>query len=156
MTNIYTRAATPEDLLDVVTLGQKMHGESVFRHFNFSVPKFATLVYTCITNPDSHFIHVAVSPTKEIIGAFMGSVSEHYFGNDMVASDYLWYVTPKYRGSRAGVCLIRDFQKWAADHHAVEVHVGISTGITGERTGALLKKLGFDLVGGNYKLRVVL
>ena len=156
MTYIRTHTATPEDLSEVLALGQQMHEESAYRHFNFDVPKCAMLVHTCITNPDTHFIRVAVSPNEEVIGLFMGYIAEHYFGTDLIASDYVWYVTPEYRGSRAGLTLLQDFQKWAADHRAAEVYVGISSGVFAERTGALLKKLGFDLVGGNYKLRVVL
>ena len=155
MTNIHTRAAVPEDLPEILTLGQQMHGESVYKHFDFSIPKCAMLFHTCATNPDTRFVHVAVNSANELIGIFMGYIAEHYFGTDLIASDYLWYVTPEHRGSRAGLTLLQDFQKWAADHRAAEVYVGISSGLFAERTGALLTKLGFDLVGGNYKLRVV-
>lgn len=155
MTSICTRTAVPEDLPEILALGQQMHEESAFRYFNFDVPKCAMLFHTCVTNPDDHFIQVAVGPANDIIGLFIGHITEYYFGTDLIASDYLWYVTPEHRGSRAGLTLLQDFQKWAADRQAVEVHVGISTGVFAERTGALLTKLGFDLVGGNYKLRVV-
>lgn len=156
MTYIRTRTAVPEDLAEILALGQQMHEESAYRHFNFSASKFAMMVHTYITSPDTNFIRVAVSPSEDVIGLFMGYIAEHYFGTDLIASDALWYVTPERRGSRAGLALLQDFQKWAADHRAAEVYVGISSGIFAERTGALLKKLGFDLVGGNYKLRVVL
>jgi GNAT superfamily N-acetyltransferase len=85
----------------------------------------------------------------------LGYISEYYFGRDLIASDYLWYVTPEYRGSRAAVLLLRDFQKWAEERNASEVHMGLSTGVHAEKVGALLENLGYDLVGGNYKLRVV-
>ena len=155
MTAIHTRTASPEDLPEILALGQQMHEESAFRHFDFSLSKCAMLFHTCVTNPDTHFIQVAVGPTGAIIGLFVGHISEYYFGDDLIASDYLWYVAPEHRGSRAGILLLRDFQVWAAARHASEVHIGISTGVFAEKTGALLTKFGFDLVGGNYKLRVV-
>ena len=155
MTAIRTHTALPEDLPEILALGQQMHEESAYRHFAFSVSKCAMLFHTCITNPDTHFIRVAVNTDDAVVGIFVGSIAEHYFGTDLIASDYLWYVTPEYRGSRAGLTLLQDFQKWAADHNAAEIYVGISSGLFAERTGALLTKLGFDLVGGNYKLRVV-
>jgi hypothetical protein len=155
MTSVRTYTATPADLGDILELGQQMHAESAFRHFNLDVAKCAMLFHTCLTNPDTHFIRVAVSPVGEVIGIFAGYITEYYFGHDLIASDYVWYVTPEYRGSRAALSLLRDFQKWAEDRNASEVHVGISTGVFAEKTGALLEKLGYDLVGGNYKLRVV-
>jgi hypothetical protein len=155
MTSIRTYTATPADIGEILELGQQMHAESAFRHFDFDIPKCAMLFHTCLTNPDTHFIRVAVSPTNEIVGLLIGFISEHYFGRDLIASDYLWYVTPEHRGSKAALALLRDFQKWAEDRNAAEVHMGISTGVHAEKTGALLERLGYDLVGGNYKLRVV-
>jgi hypothetical protein len=155
MTTIRTYTATPADLAEILDLGQQMHAESAFRYFDLDIQKCAMLFHTCITNPETHFIRVAVGPTNEVIGVFAGQISEYYFGRDLIASDYLWYVTPEYRGSRAALALLRDFHKWAEDRNAAEVYIGISTGVSAEKTGALLEKLGYNLVGGNYKLRVV-
>jgi hypothetical protein len=155
MTSIRTYTATPADIAEILDLGQQMHAESAFRHFDIDIPKCAMLIHTCLTNPDTHFIRVAVGPTNEIVGMLLGYISEYYFGRDLIASDYLWYVTPEYRGSRAAVLLLRDFQKWAEERNASEVHMGLSTGVHAEKVGALLENLGYDLVGGNYKLRVV-
>jgi hypothetical protein len=33
--------------------------------------------------------------------------------------------------------------------------MGVSSGLSAEKTGGMLQKLGYDVVGGNYKLRVV-
>jgi GNAT superfamily N-acetyltransferase len=85
----------------------------------------------------------------------LGYISEHYFGLDLIASDYLWYVAPEHRGSKAGLQLLIAFQDWARKRNAAEVYMGISSGLHAEKTGALLTKLGYDVVGGNYKLRVV-
>jgi hypothetical protein len=33
--------------------------------------------------------------------------------------------------------------------------MGVSTGLSAGKTGAMLQKLGYNVVGGNYKQRVV-
>lgn len=155
MTAIRTYSVVPSDFTEIIELGRCMHEESVYRHFDFSPSKCAMLLHTCITNPKTHFARIAVTSTDEIIGILLGEISEHYFGTDLIASDYLWYVAPEHRGSKAGLMLLNEFQTWAKDHDAAEVYIGVSSGVSAEKTGALLEKFGYDLVGGNYKLRVV-
>tara|TARA_R110000822_G_scaffold74370_3_gene178647 strand:- start:860 stop:1330 length:471 start_codon:yes stop_codon:yes gene_type:complete len=155
MTPIRTYIVVPADFAEIIELGRQMQQESVYRHFNFSENKCAMLLHTCITNPDTHFARIAVTGADEIVGILLGEISEHYFGTDLIASDYLWYVAPAHRGSKAGLMLLNDFQAWAKERSAAEVYIGVSSGVSAEKTGALLCKLGYDLVGGNYKLRVV-
>lgn len=155
MTNIRTYPIVPADFVEVIELGRDMHQESVYRQFDFSPAKYAMLLHMCISDPTTHFARIAVTGTDEIIGVLLGEISEHYFGTDLIASDYLWYVAPAHRGSKAGVMLLKEYQEWAKDRDAVAIYMGISSGLRPEKTGALLEKLGYDLVGGNYKLRVV-
>ena len=155
MTNIRTYPIVPADFVEVIELGRDMHQENVYRQFDFSPVKCAALLHACVTNPTTHFARIAVTDADEIIGILLGEISEHYFGTDLIASDYLWYVAPAHRGSKAGLMLLNEFQEWAKARDAVEVYMGISSGLHAAKTGALLEKLGYDLVGGNYKLRVV-
>ena len=64
-------------------------------------------------------------------------------------------MSPQSRGSRVGLQLRRAFEKWAKDRDAAEVCMGVSSGLSADKTGGMLQKLGYDVVGGNYKLRVV-
>jgi len=148
------RALEPNDVPGVLNLGYQMHQESVYRHFDYNENKFGRLLYHYITNPDTCFAYVGTS-NNALNGVFLGSIGEHYFGTDLIASDTLWYVSPQSRGSRVGLQLLRTFEKWAKDRNAAEIYVGVSSGLKTDKTGTMLQKLGYNLVGGNYKLRVV-
>ena len=131
-----------------------MHQESVYRHFNYDPSKCGRLVYNYMTNPDTHFAYVGTFDGA-LNSVLLGSIGEHYFGTDLIASDTLWYVSPQSRGSRVGLQLLRAFEKWAKERGAAEIYMGISSGLSADKTGAMLEKLGYDVVGGNYKQRVV-
>jgi GNAT superfamily N-acetyltransferase len=148
------RLLTDDDLEEVLALGALMHEESVFRHFDFDEEKCRNLIRRFTSNSDTHFACLSESGGV-VTGMFAGSISEHYFGRDLIASDTLWYVLPEHRGSRAGLQLLRAFEKWAKARNAAEIFVGVSTGLGMDRTGGMLQKLGYDVVGGNFKLRVV-
>lgn len=148
------RDLTPFDIEAAISLGARMHKESVYRDFDYDKQKCGQLLYRCLSNPDTHFAMVTETDGK-LTGMLLGYISEHYFGRDLIASDYLWYVLPEHRGSRAGLQLLIAFQDWAKVRNAAEVYMGISSGLHAEKTGALLTKIGYDVVGGNYKLRVV-
>ena len=148
------RPIEPKDVPGVIDLGFWMHQESVYRHFNYDPNKCGRMVYHFMTNPDTHFAYVGTHKGT-LNSVLLGSIGEHYFGTDLIASDTLWYVSPQSRGSRVGLQLLRAFEKWAKERDAAEIYMGISSGLSADKTGAMLQKLGYDVVGGNYKQRVV-
>jgi RimJ/RimL family protein N-acetyltransferase len=151
---IVLRAMGLEDIEDMVDMGVQMHAESAFSGLDFDREKCRSLGQYYVDNPDTHFGVVAVLDGR-VIGMLAGYVTPYYFGNDLIASDILWFVAPKHRGSRAGILLLQAFIKWSADRGASEVCIGISTAVAHEKTGRVLERFGFKHVGGNYKLSVV-
>ena len=149
------RLMEPKDLPAVIELGSQMHRESVYSKFDFDENKLGRLLYNHIINPKTLFAYVGTSKGA-LNGVFLGSIGEHYFGTDLIASDTLWYVSPQSRGSRVGLQLLRAFENWAKERDAAEIYVGVSSGLSADKTGTMLQKLGYDVVGGNYKLHVVL
>ena len=149
------RPMQPEDLPAVLEMARCMHQESVYRRFDYDENKMGRLLYNYISNPKTSFSCVGTSKDT-LNGVFLGSIGEHYFGTDLIASDTLWYVSPQSRGSRVGLQLLRAFESWAKERGAAEIYVGVSSGLSADKTGAMLQKLGYDVVGGNYKLHVVL
>ena len=148
------RPIEPKDVPAAINLGFQMYKESVYRHFNYDPNKFGRLLYTFMTNPDTHFAYIGTfngSPNS----IFLGSIGEHYFGTDLIAADTLWYVSTQSRGSRAGLQLLRAFEKWAKERNVAEIAIGVSSGLKVDKTGTMLQKLGYDVVGGIYKQRVV-
>ena len=60
------------------------------------------------------------------------------------------YVTPRQRGGLLGIKLIHGFRKWALEKEVVELHLGADFGIDIGKTDRLFRRLGFQMVGGNY------
>jgi len=149
------RPMQPKDLPAVLEMARCMHQESVYRRFDYDENKMGRLLYNYISNPKTSFSCVGTSKDT-LNGVFLGSIGEHYFGTDLIASDTLWYVSPQSRGSRVGLQLLRAFESWAKERGAAEIYVGVSSGLSADKTGTMLRKLGYDVVGGNYKLHVVL
>jgi hypothetical protein len=99
----------------------------------------------------------------ELVGFLTGYVTPYVFGNELLASEQLWYVLPGSRSlahgsglmASAGLGLLRAFEVWARGKGVREVAVGLSTGNDPDRVGALLERRGYRHMGGAYKLPVV-
>jgi len=141
------------DIPETVNLAYEMHQEGAFSRFRFSPEKMASNLSLAITHPHIAFCHV-VEHDEKLVGALLGYISEFFFGHDLIASDSGWFILPEYRGSRSAVKLLKNFQTWAKANGAKEVAMGVSTDVNPEKTGALLQKLGYKHVGGNYKLAI--
>lgn len=142
-------AGTADHVPDIYALGKEMHEESEFRDIHWNPEKVNTWLHNNVKNP-KRFVMCAYDGDK-LAGIFIGGLSEFYFGNDLLASDLLWYVGKEYRGSRTGLRLLKMFQSWASDLGANKVQVGISSGLSMDRTGALLERMGFSQIGGLYR-----
>ena len=141
------------DIPETVELARKFVEESAFSRFQFSHEKMAANLAMSVTHPDRAFCHV-VEHDGKLVGALVGYISEFFFGPDLIASDSGWFILPEYRGSRSAVRLLKNFEKWGKANGAKEIAMGISTDVMPEKTGALLQKLGYVPVGGNFKKAV--
>ena len=152
--SLVVRRMRAEDVDGMVLLGQAMHGESAFSERVFSSEKLGSLLHHYVNTPEHCFGAVAyIGP--DMVGMFAGYTTDYFFGPELVACDLFWYVSPAHRGSRAGLKLLRSFESWAKSRGVSEISAGVSTAVAFERTGALLQRLGYTQVGGNYKRVVV-
>ncbi len=87
-----------------------------------------------------------------VIGGVVGSIGPHYHSPALAALLESFYVLPEHRGSIAFVKLLHAFRRWARTNGAVRMYVCVTSGIDIARTDRLLKRLGFEPTGGNYRL----
>ena len=144
------RIGTDSDVRHIYTLGKKMHAESEFSELDWNEDKVLKWLSANTENPQ-RLVYCAYDDGV-LVGVFIGSISRFYFGDDQLASDLLWYVDKDYRGTRVGVRLLKEFKKWATEKNVKRIQVGISSGLSMDRTGALLEKMGFTQIGGLYKV----
>lgn len=144
------RKATENDIEDILSLGRMMHAESRYSRFDYSESKYRTLVTHIIDNG----IALVAEIDGKIAGVFLGFIRDHFFGHDLQSGDFVQYVVPEHRGGMTGVRLIKEYVKAAKEAGVKDIGIGITTGISVQRVGELYGRIGFDLVGYNYSMRV--
>lgn len=58
-----------------------------------------------------------------IQGVICGLVTPDLFHGGLLASEIAWYVLPEYRGGTGGVRLFLEFERWALEQCAEEIHM---------------------------------
>jgi ribosomal protein S18 acetylase RimI-like enzyme len=149
---VTVREGVSADITPMVTMGKRMHEESVFAKFNWNDAKVTQFGKLAVSRDDTCFYVAEVDGVRA--GMIIGALVPYYFGDDLQLGEYLWYVAPEYRGTSAGIRLVKKFIEFGKAHDVKEVCMGVSTGITPDTTGKLLQRLGFDSIGGIFKYGV--
>jgi len=142
-----------ENIRDVVYLAEKMHGESAYADMPFDFEFVAQRIYSEIIQSEDGFGLIAYKDTNPV-GMIGGGLATQFFGPTLFAFDYGWYVTPKQRGSSIAVRLLKKFEKWAEKRGAKEIHLGVTTGVSPDRTAKMFDRMGYKYVGKNYTLKL--
>ena len=129
-----------------------MHGESEFAGMDWNPEKVRAWITMNVNSPDR--LVLCAYDEDELVGMHISGISKFYFGNSTLSQDYLWYVREDYRGTRTGIKLLKMYMNWAKSRGVNRIQAGVSTGITMNRTGDLLVRLGFQQIGGLYKVDI--
>ncbi len=141
------RNATHDDIPTMLELGEAMHAESRYARYKWSVPKVRELI-ECLIDSDDGLALVA-ERDGEIIGGFLGVISERYFSDEKVANDFAMFVSQDKRGGIVAAQLIRAFTAWSTKNGA-EPELGITTNVNLEATSRLLEMVGFKQSGNLF------
>lgn len=145
------RPATATDIPRLLELGEKMHQESPqFAPYAWSAFKVGKLIEWLINEGDG--LVLVCEHEGEIVGGFLGVITEQFFSYDRFAQDFALFVLPDRRGAHAGKQLIEGFKAWA-NLMGVKANIGISTGVNVDSTGRLLEACGFERFGYLYALK---
>jgi len=149
------RFAILNDIPVYVELGKEVHKTTRFKDFGYDEKKMAKQLRAMVENPKgTHCFFVAESNKQEPIGWLLGCVESHLFSEHVIASVINYGVVPKKRMSGAGLRLLTAFRKWAENRNAIEINAGVNSGIELDKMDTFLRKLGFELTGGNYSLSI--
>lgn len=148
------RQANDADLPALMALGKDMYLESNYTSVSFSEDKLALIGVQCLNDP-VWIVRVAEHSDGSIIGMFVGYISQFIFSFDLIASDFVLYVKPEYRGTSAAIRLIAEYVRWAKEREAKIVNIGTTTGVATAETTAFYKKLGFTQIGAVFRMEVV-
>ena len=129
-----------------------MHAEGAFAGLPFDRAKVAALIKRCILTQD--YIALVAERDGQIVGGLLARVTQYFFCNELLATDYGVYMRPDCRGGTLGARMIKGYIDWARSKGAREVSIGISVDIHRDRVGKLLERLGFSCRGGSYKMEI--
>jgi len=147
------RNATSSDISPLIQFGSLIHAESKFSTLDFDPDKVRKTLDNIVGSKNgTHCCFIAESADKQLIGVFIGCIEEYFFSSSLMAHSILIYVHPDWRGSSAAVKFIHAFRKWAMNRKALEVCIGVASGVTIGRTDRFLRRLGFTVTGGNYSM----
>lgn len=136
------RPMTAQDIPVLLVLGAEMHKESRYANLDFDPEKLWQLGETMLGNPET-WLALVVERDGDIIGFCCGYVAPHFFGNDLTSGDLAIYVVPEHRGGTIGARLVKKYTAWCEAQGVREPLLGVSAGITPDRTGQLYERLGY-------------
>lgn len=147
------RNAESKDIGRLVQFGFLIHAESKFSTLSFDPEKVRQTLENIIGSQNgTHCCFIAEDSEEELIGVFIGCVEEYFFSRSLMAHSILIFVHPKWRGSAAALKFIHAFRNWAINRGALELCIGVASGVTIGRTDKFLRRLGFSITGGNYSM----
>lgn len=147
------RPATLDDIPAFVELAKLFQAQTRFKDYTFNSERVTTNLKAAIENPrGTHCFFVAEDTTGLPVGGLIGCAERHFFSDQVVASVIQYNILPEKRMGGAGLKLLTAFKKWAENRGAYELAVGINSGADLGKMDNFLRKLGFELTGGNYSM----
>jgi L-amino acid N-acyltransferase YncA len=149
------RPASAADIPALVELLFAMRDETRYAGLEVSPERLARNLGTQFSRMDAtQCCFVAENADGALAGVLAGSLQQFLFEEFVTATEGLFYVHPSARGTTAAVKLIYGFREWAIARGVREIQFSVRSGRDIARTDRLMKRLGFNLIGGNYSLWV--
>lgn len=87
---------------------------------------------------------------QRIQGVMVGQVQDFFWCNRRQASVMVFAIKPEARGGSGALKMLTAFRLWAEKRGAHEMAIGVGSGDRPKTTGAILSRMGFSWIGGNY------
>lgn len=142
------RAATIDDVPELVELGRAMHAESPrYRALTFDADKLAATLRGVLMVPEQGFARVVQADDGELIGGLIAVLVPHWASDDLTSCDLALFMAPQARGTLAPARLLNQYAQWARDRGARQIMLGVMTGVSVAQTVALCERLGWRQAG---------
>ena len=142
-----------EDIPKLLEMGPGMHADTILSRFTYSEEKaLRSLEQLLSDKKGTHCLLLAEGQNQQIVGVFLGYVSDYFFSQYLVAGNLVFWVDPDHRGTPAAIKLISAFRRWAENRKVKELSINITSGVDLNRADRFLGKLGFSYTGGNYSM----
>lgn len=141
------------DINRLVEIGYACHQASAYGDFNFNPDKVIWYLKQSLTREDLITL-VMVDDNEEPIGGILGCIAPHWFGNDVMAYDYVCILSDEHRKGSHGYQIYKAFIEEAKRRGATQVLLGTVSPTEEERDRMpiLFKRLRMKHVGYVYEL----
>ena len=136
-----------------MALGELAHGESGFSFATYDADKLRKSCEKALADKGRYGLLMA-ERDGEAVGMLVGQMGEYFFSRDMAATAIVYFVRPENRGGMAAIKLLHGFRRWASARKACQLMINVTSSAQVARTDRLMKRLGFQVTGGNYALRL--
>ena len=136
----------PADMEALMRLARQMHTEGIYSPYPLHEDRTKFVLLDLINNPDILSAGVAIG--GQIVGAIFAEVHEDVWTEVRVASDIAFFVDRAYRGSKAGLTLMLEFERWAYNCAGAQLlRPSVHVGIDNAKAGAFLRNMGYTPAG---------
>lgn len=143
------RDLTHDDMPGLIELAREMHQAGVYAAYPVDEARVAYILAALIDAPSA--FAMGYERDGQLVGAFVGEVLQDLWVDVMVGVDHAFYVRAADRGSRAGVVLLRAFEKWATEKGADVLRPVVYAGVDNDRVGDMLGRMGYKTAGTIHK-----
>lgn len=146
------RAATLEDMPDVMDCADRFYWASAYREFmELDVYSVAdTLRKLVLSAPGSSFFSVLEDDGGTIFGGLGATLVTHWVTGKLCSSEIFWWVDEARRGY--GRFLLRDYETWSKTHGAT--FAAIELPFPWDQAGEVIVRLGYSPLAAGYIKRL--
>ena len=152
---IVVRNPSLDDYGDINTLGRWFQENSNFKNCGWSDGKAYGFVKAG-SSPSSDTFMLVAEEDGELIGFFLGNVVEYFFSDEKIAQELVVVFKPEHRKKISPLLIemLTQFESWAEDRDAIEISMGIFSGIAGKGYHKFLESRGYKQSGIAFKKEV--
>lgn len=143
------RTLTDTDVPQLIELAREMHRTGVYADYPMDEARVAYIIGRLIEVPEA--LSIGYEINGQLVGAFLGEIVQDLWVDVQVAVDHAFYVREADRGSRAGVSLLRAFEKWAHENEADVLRPVVYAGVDNQTVNSVLQRMGYESAGTVHK-----
>lgn len=148
------RHPNPGDMDQIMALGRRLHAEGWYASLDYD-PETLRETLDHAMAADNMLALVLEAADGKLAGFFLAAETRHFFGRDHYACDLACYVAPEHRGGPGFVRMVRAYEAWCRIRGVREIHIGVSSGVTAERTARMFTKLGYSTPAMAFRKKCV-
>lgn len=142
--DVILRVATLSDIPILVQFGELFMAESPNYQGRQYDPEKAEKHYKSLLKDG---LLLVVEEKQKVCGGFAGGIGKDWFNDQKIAFDYVLYVKPEHRKTRAAYMLVDGFIRWAQLSGASRIQVGTTTGVESDGCIRLYRHFGLKQYG---------